>query len=332
MLNSKITYLKKLELFKLLDDLQEGKFFAVIDQKAKNHLPPWIQFSPHVFWLKNPEEEKTLETYARAQEFFISQGIQREDVLYAFGGGATTDFAGFVAATVLRGIAWVAVPTTLLAMVDAAIGGKVAVNMEAGKNLVGAFHVPQEVIICHDFLNSLPEKEMWSGRGEILKYAFLSSEIYDLAIKKAPLDEIIIECAKYKTRVVEQDLREQGGRIFLNLGHTLGHAFELTLKIPHGLAVAMGMKYLFRFMKLKDSLAEWEKLAKALALPMEKLEIANYDNFNIRSFISYLEQDKKKSKKSLRLVLVKSIGACYVEEVSLKDFVQQIQASNDFKY
>lgn len=332
MLKSKLIYLKKLELFKILDDRQEGKFFAIADQKAKNHLPQWMQFSPHIFWLKNPEEEKSMETYTRALNFFVSQGIQRDDVIYAFGGGATTDLTGFVAATILRGIEWIAVPTTLLGMVDAAIGGKVAVNLEAGKNLVGSFHAPQVIYICTDFLNSLAEKDVWSGKGEILKYAFLSNDIYNLVIKKVALDEIIVESAKYKTRIVEQDFRENSGRILLNLGHTLGHAFELTLKIPHGLAVAMGIKYLLRIMNATSALEEWDKLIKALALPSEKLEISNYDNFDLKTFISYLEKDKKKAKASIRLVLVKSIGSCYVEEVPLKEFIQKIQASHEIKY
>ncbi|MFA5583693.1 MAG: 3-dehydroquinate synthase family protein, partial [Bacteriovoracaceae bacterium] len=296
MLNTKLTYLKKLELFKLLEDREGSKFFAIADQKAKNHLPQWIQFSPYIFWLKNPEEEKTLDTYGRALNFFISQGIQRDDIIYAFGGGATTDLAGFVAATVLRGVQWVAVPTTLLAMIDGSLGGKVAVNLDAGKNLVGAFHAPQSVLICSDFLSSLPDKEWWSGKGELLKYGFLSKDIYELIIKKAPIDEIIMESAKFKTRIVEQDFKEQGERIYLNFGHTLGHAFETTLKIPHGLAVAMGIKYLLRLTNATSALEEWEKLVKALALPAERLELSYYDNFTITNFISYLEQDKKKAK------------------------------------
>lgn len=332
MYKSKITYLKKLELFKELDDHQEGKFFAIIDQKVKNHLPQWIQFSPHVFWLKNPEEEKNLDTYKRAVDFFISQGIQRDSVIYAFGGGATTDLAGFVASTLMRGIDWIAVPTTLLAMVDASLGGKVGVNLDAGKNLVGAFHAPSAVLVCTDFLSSLSEKEMLSGKGELLKYGFLSREIYELIQKKAPLEDIILESAKFKTRVVEHDFKEKGERIFLNLGHTLGHAFEPTLKMPHGLAVAMGMKYLFRLMNQTHILETWNLLAKSLALPLEKLEIANYDNFDMKTFLSYLENDKKKVKSSIRLVLVKDIGACYIEEVSMKDFIQKIQTSHEFKY
>lgn len=332
MFKSKVTYLKKLELFKELDNRQEGKFFAVVDQRVKNHLPQWIQFSPHVFWLKNPEEEKNLTTYTRAIEFFISQGVQRDSVIYAFGGGATTDLAGFVASTILRGVDWVAVPTTLLAMVDASLGGKVGVNLEAGKNLVGAFHAPTAVLVCTDFLSSLPEKEMLSGKGELLKYGFLSREVYDLIQKKAPLEDIIMESAKYKTRVVEHDFKEKGERIFLNLGHTLGHAFEPTLKMSHGLAVAMGMKYLFRLMGHIHMVETWNLLAKSLALPLEKLEIANYDAFDMKTFVSYLEHDKKKVQSSIRLVLVKDIGACYIEEVAMKDFIQKIQASHELRY
>lgn len=332
MLHTKITYLKKLQLFKALEDDERNRFFAIIDHKVKNHLPQWIQFSPHVFWLKHPEEEKNLEFYTRAIDFFISQGIQRDDVIHAFGGGATTDLAGFVASTILRGISWVAVPTTLLAMVDASIGGKVGVNLNVGKNLVGAFHAPISVHICSDFLVSLPEKEILSGRGELLKYGFLSKGIYELILKKASVDELIMESAKFKARVVEQDFKEKGERIFLNLGHTLGHAFESTLKIPHGLAVAMGMKYIFRLMGQTTALEEWEKMARALALPLEKLEILNYDQFNLSTFISYINQDKKKSKNSIQLVLVKSVGACYIEELALKEFLQRIQSSHEFKY
>jgi 3-dehydroquinate synthetase len=105
-MNSNITYLKKLELFKVLDNYKDGQFFAIADSKIKNHLPQWIQFSPHVFWLRNPEEEKNLAGFGAATDFFLKNGIQRSSKIYAFGGGATTDLAGFVAATILRGIRW----------------------------------------------------------------------------------------------------------------------------------------------------------------------------------------------------------------------------------
>lgn len=330
-MKSNLTYLKKLELFKELDNFKDGQFFGIADQKVKNHLPQWIAFSPHIFWLKNPEEEKNLEVYGEAIEFLLKQGISRSSTLYVFGGGATTDFGGFVASTILRGIKWVAIPSTLLAMIDGSIGGKVAINMVQGKNLIGSFHCPEKVMICADFLTSLPEKEWMSGKGEVLKYGFLSKEIYELILKKSPIEDIALACAKFKNDVVEKDFREVGERITLNLGHTLGHAFEKSLKIPHGHAVAMGLKYLFKIMNMTDALTDWEKMVKALSLPIEKFDVGNFPSFDIKSFLSYIDQDKKKQESNLRLVLVKGIGFCYVEEVPLKDFKIKIQSHADFK-
>jgi 3-dehydroquinate synthase len=329
-MKSKLTYLKKLELFKELDNHREGQFFAIADQKVKNHLPQWIQFSPHVFWLQNPEEQKNLEVYGEILSFFLKQGIQRQSVLYSFGGGGTTDLSGFVAATVLRGIKWVSVPTTLLGMVDGSIGGKVAINMPQGKNLVGAFHYPQEVFICSEFLSTLNETEVMSGKGEILKYGFLSKNISDLILKKAPLDDIIVECARYKNLVVEDDFKDEGSRILLNLGHTMGHAFESTLKIPHGQAVIMGMKYLFQVMKLNDPMIYWTKMTDALGLKATHFELSQFPDFRAKEFLNYLEHDKKKINAMIRLILVKDIGSCYVEEVSLKDFKTKILAHAEF--
>ncbi len=330
-MKSNLSYLKKLELFKELDDYKDDQFFAVADQRVKNHLPQWISFSPNIFWLKQPEEEKNLEVFGNAVEFFLKQGICRSSTIYAIGGGATTDLAGFVAATIQRGVPWVAIPTTLLAMIDGSIGGKVAVNMPQGKNLVGAFHLPERVLICGDFLSTLSEKEWMSGKGEVLKYGFLSREVHDLILSKAPIEEIALACAKHKSQVVERDFKETGERINLNLGHTLGHAFESTLKIPHGHAVAMGLRYLFKVTGNDEALAEWEQLAKALTLPVEKLELGAFFHFDLKSFLDYLDHDKKKSGTTLRLVIVKGIGNCYTEEVVLKDFKAKICAHADFK-
>jgi 3-dehydroquinate synthetase len=329
-MKSTLTYLKKLELFKELDDHKEGQFFAIADQKLKNHLPQWISFSPLVFWMKNPEEDKNLEVYSNAIEFFLKSGITRSSVIYAIGGGATTDFAGFVAATILRGVRWISIPTTLLGMIDGSIGGKVALNLPQGKNLVGAFHLPEKVLICGDFLTSLPEKEWMSGKGEMVKYGFLSIEINQLILKKAPIEEIAFACAKFKSDIVDRDLKETGDRIFLNLGHTLGHAFEYALKIPHGQAIAMGLKYLFVIMENHEAMRELDKMLKALHIPVEKIDIKNYPKFEPKKFLAYLEQDKKKIDASIRLVLVKGIGFCYVEKVTLKEFKSKITSHAEF--
>ena len=152
-----------------------------------------------------------------------------------------------------------------------------------------------------------------------------------MILDKVAIEEIAVACAKFKNEVVEKDFKEEGERIHLNLGHTLGHAFEFNLKIPHGQAVAMGLKYLFKVMKMDDALAQWEKMVKALDLPSEKFEIHSFPQFDFRAFSSYLDQDKKKVDAKLRLVLVKGIGLCYVQEVPLKDFKAKIQSYEGFK-
>ncbi len=320
-----------MDLYKELDALQEGEFFAMADHKIKNHLPQWIQFSPKVFWLNDPEGEKNLTTYSRALDFYLENGIHRDSTLYVFGGGATSDLGGFVAATILRGVRWIVVPTTLLAMVDGSLGGKVAINTASGKNLAGAFHLPEKIYLCSDFLATLDEENIQSGKGEILKYSFLSKKIFELVSQKAPLENIIHACAQFKMEIVERDFKEKGDRIFLNLGHTLGHAFESTLKIPHGLAVAMGMKYLFRILKKDESFTLWNKLVSALDLPVDKLELKAYPHFDKKQFIDYLQKDKKRSGDKIRLVMADSPGQPTTQDISLAELKSLLKTYEDFE-
>ncbi|MBA2405045.1 MAG: 3-dehydroquinate synthase [Bdellovibrionales bacterium] len=329
-MKSNLTYLKKPDLFNELNQNQ-STFLAVIDEEVKCHLPDWVKSSDKVFWIKNPEANKNLKTFEQAVEFFLNLGISREAKIYAIGGGATTDLGGFVASALLRGIPWISIPTTLLGIVDGSIGGKVAVNMPQGKNLVGAFHAPDTVYICLDFLSTLPEVEWASGKGEVLKYGFLSKKIFERIIKKDSMDYIAQDCAEFKKQVVDQDFKEKGNRIYLNLGHTLGHAFESTLKIPHGLAVAMGIKYLLKVLSLNERSVEWEKLAQALELPLEKTELSHYPDFSVDKFKNYLLQDKKKVQDVIRLVLIKEAGSCFVKEMNMQDFINHIEAHEDFK-
>lgn len=329
-MDSRVIYINKSELFKELDDFSEGEFFAVADAAVKNHLPQWIQFSPNVFWLSDPEEQKNLSVYETATEFFLKLGIHRASTLYAFGGGATTDFSGFVAATILRGIKWRAIPTTLLAMVDGSLGGKVALNTPSGKNLLGSFHLPEVVYLCPEFLSTLSETEWQSGKGEILKYGLLSPEIGKLILEKADIGKIIEASANYKMGIVRRDFREEGERIHLNLGHTLGHAFESLLKIPHGLAVAMGMKYIFQVMDKQTALTHWTQLARALELPMDDFSVRKFPQFSKKSFFDYLQQDKKKTRTHVKLVLIDEPGKVHLSEISFTDFKSRINAHDDF--
>jgi 3-dehydroquinate synthetase len=328
-MQSELIYLNKAALYKELETISPDRFFAVADHKIKSHLPEWIQKSSQVFWLKNPEEEKNLSTYGSIIEFCLASGIDRSSTLIAIGGGATTDLGGFVAATILRGIQWIAIPTTLLAMIDGSLGGKVAVNTPSGKNLAGAFHHPQKIYISGEFLQTLDEENWNSGKGEMLKYGFLSHEIYSLIVNKTPVEKIALSCAEFKMEVVKRDFREQGERIHLNLGHTLGHAFEFSLGIPHGLAVAMGMKYLFEILGNNEALKYWQEMVKALSLPEQSLSLKAY-SFKREELDRYLEKDKKKSHDNLRLVLTAGPGKVSVSEITMKDFKARMDAHAEF--
>jgi 3-dehydroquinate synthase len=203
--------------------------------------------------LPDGERGKTLAQLERAAGRLLQAGATRRSLVVALGGGAVTDAAGFLAATFMRGVDWVAVPTTLLAMVDAALGGKTAVNLPIAKNAVGAFHPPLAVLSDPAALRSLPEREMRSGFGEALKYACLRPELLGRAealARKARVDApFVAACARIKLEVVERDPKEKGERKLLNLGHTFGHGVEAAggfSRFTHGEAVAVGLAFSFR--------------------------------------------------------------------------------------
>jgi 3-dehydroquinate synthase len=331
-MTSKILTYKQLELANALEKARDQRVFIVVDAKVKNMLPQWLQFAPDVFWLNQPEEQKNLDTFAEATSFFLKQGILRGHTILGIGGGATTDFAGFIAATVHRGVRWIAVPTTLMGMVDAAIGGKTALNTAAGKNLLGAFHEPAEVWLCSDFLKTLTSHDLLSGKGEILKYGLLDQAIYDtIMAPKIVMDGLIMQCARYKLDVVSRDLKDNGERAYLNLGHTLGHAFEHVLRIPHGLAVTMGIKYLFKAFDQKAGLVAFEELFKKLDLDDEKTDISNYKRLDRAAFWSALGHDKKRTAEGLNLVLLDKVGSPRLQSTLLTQIKSRVEALSDFK-
>lgn len=183
-------------------------------------------------------------------EYMASESLTRKDLLIALGGGVVGDMAGFAAATYLRGIDYVQVPTSLLAAVDSSVGGKTAVNLEAGKNLWGAFKQPILVLCDPETLNTLPDREWINGCGEIIKYGFLDVpglltqlERKPLTIHRNTVSSVIARCVQAKADIVEQDERESGVRALLNLGHTFGHGIEKAshFEVHHGYAVAIGM-------------------------------------------------------------------------------------------
>ncbi|HEY1652072.1 MAG TPA: 3-dehydroquinate synthase family protein [Acidimicrobiales bacterium] len=199
-----------------------------------------------LFLIAGGEDAKSLATIEALTRRFARAGLSRADVVIAVGGGIVTDVAGFAAATYHRGTAYVNVATSLLAQVDAAIGGKTGVNLPEGKNLVGAFWQPNAVLCDTETLSTLPPREWACGRGEIAKYAFLG----DAPTADQPIDEQVARCVGIKAAVVADDEREGGRRMILNYGHTLGHALEGAARadhhewdIRHGEAVAIGLLF-----------------------------------------------------------------------------------------
>lgn len=283
-----------------------------------------------LFW-KAPDGEKvkTVNDFQSAMEFFLDKGIHRNAHLVVIGGGATSDFGGFIAATILRGIDWSIIPTTLLSMVDASIGGKVAINSKSGKNLIGAFHLPTNVWICPKFLDSLSAIEKNSGMGEVLKYCFLDYTIYDLVIKKSSMDEIINACASFKEKLTEEDLKEVGIRKILNLGHSFGHAIEFIYNIPHGEAVMWGIALIFKLFGSEKNINDITALKKALDMPGDYAPWFNKE-FPIEKIMLYLSKDKKISAlSSIDLVFIKDIGNAEIETKTFEDIQRALEDKKD---
>ena len=212
-----------------------------------------------VTWCTFPagEQHKSWATSERLLESMAKGGLHRGDVVIALGGGVVGDVGAFVASTYNRGIAVVQVPTTLLAMVDSAIGGKTGVNLPHGKNLVGTFHQPVGVLADLDVLSTLPKRELRGGMAEVIKYGFIAEPGLLRRVASDPLEDVVVRCAKIKAHVVATDEKESGLRAILNYGHTLGHAIEsLSLdgkgakKLHHGEAISIGMVYAARVSEL----------------------------------------------------------------------------------
>jgi 5-deoxy-5-amino-3-dehydroquinate synthase len=211
-----------------------------------------ISIPYEIFLVKEGEEAKSMRVLEELLRGFAKMGLSRSDLVVALGGGVVTDLAGFAAACYHRGVAYVNVATTLLAQVDAAIGGKTAVNLPEGKNLVGAFWQPRLVICDTATLDTLPESEWASGRGEMAKYAFLGEALgfpaLGIGILELSLEEQVARCVELKAAVVVEDEREGGKRALLNYGHTLAHALEAFalsegIDLRHGEAVGMGLVF-----------------------------------------------------------------------------------------
>lgn len=282
-------------------------------------------FKANTFSFEAGEENKNFKTYENILETAALLKLTREDIFVAVGGGVVGDITGFAASSYMRGAGVVQIPTTLLAGIDASIGGKTGLDMRAGKNLAGAFHQPLAVVFDTDTLNTLPDREWQNGLGEGIKYAVLTGgpcfDILNYGIQKSNIERFSALCAEYKAKIVAADEKECGERKLLNLGHTVGHALE-TLSgytMEHGVAVAKG---LFCILKgaLKCGNVEKKDYDRIAAL---------YKKYDFDTSLPYGKQDilqavlldkKMASDGKIAFVDICGIGNCAVKVTSVASF------------
>jgi 3-dehydroquinate synthase len=282
----------------------------------------------HLYKITPGEESKSLATAEQIYTWMLANRFHRDDVIIALGGGVVGDLAGFIAATFLRGIRWVQIPTTLMAQVDSSVGGKVGVNHPLAKNSIGAFYQPQLVWIDPITLKTLPQREIYNGLAEVIKYSLiLDQELFDfleinfneiLVLENFELlIHVIRTCCRLKSMVVEKDERESDYRRILNFGHTIGHALENITGyryFRHGEAIAWGMLAATAISQKKLSLTDdqfirIQNMINLLVKPSLPLDIT------ADQIVQAIQSDKKMTIEGLKFVLLENIGNCRVEVI-----------------
>ena len=271
------------------------------------------------------EQSKCPEVLAELWEQLMDVGLTRSDAVLALGGGVVGDLAGFAAATILRGVDFVQIPTTVLAQVDSSVGGKVAVDLQAGKNLAGAFYQPKMVIMDPEALNTLPDRVFSDGMAEVIKYGCIwdcglfdqIAELKDRAGIMAHIEEIILRCCDIKRQVVEQDEKEAGLRMLLNFGHTLGHVYEKAYSYEtytHGEAVAAGM---VKAAALGTVLGVTpESAADEIAAVLKQFGLPTEISASREDYAETLTKDKKSDGADISFIALTKIGEAKAVKLS----------------
>lgn len=304
----------------ILDDInnyleKDLRYFLITNDNLLKIYPDFINKFENKVIIKDGEEYKNFETFQYIIEELLRQKIERKDCIIVFGGGVTGDLAGYAAASVLRGVKFIQIPTTLLSQVDSSVGGKTGFNTKYGKNLIGAFYQPEIVLIDPLILNTLPKKQIKTGLGEVLKYAFIektasdNSEFYlfDYLKNETPsYNEIIYKSCGLKASVVSEDEKEKGLRAILNFGHTFAHSIETITnytEFTHGEAVVMGIKSAFE-LSFNLGLIDKNYYIEAFNL-IDKFELAPKYKFDWDKdkYIEIMKSDKKVLSSKIRLVL-----------------------------
>lgn len=299
--------------------ISDDQVFSIYGQDLKSRLSATYECYETV--IPHGETSKSFDTLPGVYASLLGAKISRTDLIVALGGGVVGDLAGFVAATFLRGVKFVQIPTSLLAQVDSSVGGKVAVDLPQGKNLVGAFYQPKMVLIDPDVLDTLPKRYVTDGMGEVIKYGCIKDkELFEKLEAcgsfdglKPELTEVITACVDCKRRVVEADEFDTGERLLLNFGHTLAHTIEQYChyeRESHGEAVAIGMYQLTKLSEEKGLTREGA--ANRIGNVLESYGLPTAAGLPLKELIEAMTLDKKNLDSKLRLVLLHEIGDSYV--------------------
>ena len=314
------------------------KLFIITDNNVEKYYREQLEtilkdYDFTFYILEAGEKSKTLDNVAKIYKAMINSSLSRDDLVVAFGGGVTGDIAGFAAATYMRGVPFIQIPTTLLSQVDSSVGGKVGVDLEEGKNLVGAFNQPKIVLIDTSVLKTLTDRYFFDGLAEVVKYGCIYDEnLFSLleGLKNREevmehIEDILFRSCDIKREVVEEDEKEHGLRMILNFGHTVGHGLEQYYnyeKYTHGEAVSLGMIEILETderegITEKGTLERTKKLLMQLNLPVE-------DKYNREDVIKIMKRDKKNKKGEVNFVMIEKIGKhkiVKIKEEKMYDFL-----------
>ena len=317
---------------------------AIIDKKlSNNYLIKYIykNFKGRCLFIKGHEKIKSIDNYSKISEKIIKIGIQRKSKIFSIGGGTIGDLSGFIASTLLRGVDHIMIPTSLLAMVDSSIGGKTGINSKLGKNLIGTFYLPEKVIVCTDFLKTLPSREVSCGFAEIIKYAFIDSKkLKKILIRSNDLNKdlnnIIKISIETKLKFIKDFMEKSEGknaRAILNFGHTVGHAIEnsnsYSNRIKHGEAIALGMIIEYKLSNLlghnDESIDTLISLLKKYNLPTNFKKFINSKTITI--LIKKMMLDKKASDNYVNLISIKKDHG-FINKISFQNLYKLLNNIN----
>ena len=286
-------------------------------------------FLTDVFVAESGEKSKDAKHYIQLLEFLAQKTVTRSDVLIALGGGVVGDLTGFAAATFLRGVAFIQIPTTLLAAVDSSVGGKTAIDLAAGKNLAGCFYQPSLVLCDCSTLKSLDPEVFSDGMAEVIKYgAIADRELWERL--KQPiwpqLEEVVARCVTIKRDIVQKDEFDLGVRQYLNFGHTIGHSIEKNshYEISHGRAVAMGMALAAKISEQQNACAvgclrEMEEMLQRYELPV-------WTDYRAAELVEPMKTDKKRNGDTISFILLSRIGECFARKMTILEMEETVKA------